>query len=420
MHDLRLTSWSGVIVDERAPTGKTRGLPRAFPSRPLPADSLLPSSDALAGRKVRLVGKFVGVPRRETALAVQRRGGAIDDASPDLVVVGEEASESEREQTIADAARSGVECISESELWRRLGLVESDQGVRRLYSPGMLADLIDAPVAAVRRWARRGAIRPACWVQRLAYFDFEEARVAQLLAELLRQGHTLSAIDAHVDRLASAYPAHERPLAELPLVVENGELLIRGEEPLRDVSGQRRLDFDDLQHDDVEEPVVLKLTAAEPQPLGQRELAWRLYDDGRIADAIEAFRLALLESPPTSEDHFVLAEWLYAAGQSMPARERYYAALEVDPEHLEARVSLGCVLSDLGEQELAVAAIRGAIDQHEGYADAHFHLARIHERQGDHGAAEPHWRRFLEIAPESPWAQEARDGLRWGRSDAQT
>ena len=380
--------------------------------------------DVLTGRRVRLVGRFVGVSKRETAAAVERRGGAIDDVAPDLVVIGENATAADRERAVQDAAAGSAECWSESELWRRLGLVDGDSlaiegAVRRLYSPAMLADLVGAPVAAVRHWARRGAIRPVCWVQRLAYFDFEEARVAQLLAELLAGGRSLLAIDTLIDRLVVAYRAYDRPLAELPLVIEDGELLVRGESPLRDVSGQRRFDFDETTEGATEEeaPAVLRMdTLNEAEPASQRERAWRLHDEGALEQAIDAWRLAMLESPPTADDHFVLADWLYAVHQPAAARERYYAALEVDPEHLEARVNLGCVLSDLGEHQLAIAAVRGAIDQHEAYADAHFHLARVHEKQGDHEAAAPHWRRFLELAPESPWAQEARDGLRWVES----
>ncbi|TWT96753.1 Tetratricopeptide repeat protein [Botrimarina colliarenosi] len=385
----------------------------------MPTEAVDPPTDALTGRRVRLVGRFASVSRRETAAAVQRRGGAIDDDHPDLIVVGEDASPSDRSTAAAFAKAAGVECIAETELWRRLGLVEDGRGVRRLYSPAMLADLVAAPVGAVRRWARRGLIQPACWVQRLAYFDFEEARIAQLLADLLDQGSTLAEIDRLADRLAAAFPDVPRPLSDLSLVVTDGELLLRTDEALRETTGQRRLDFEadsdrdsDPDHDAEPAPVVLRMPdPLDGAPASRRDMAWRRSDEGDLVGAIAAWRLAMLESPPTSDDHFVLAEWLYADGQPVAARERYYAVLELDPDHLEARVNLGCVLSDLGDHELAAAAVMGAIEQHDGYADAHYHLARIHQRQGDFAAAAPHWRRFLEIAPESPWAQAARDAL---------
>ena len=369
----------------------------------------------LEGQRVHLVGRFASVPRRQAAAAVERRGGELDDRNPGLIVVGENATTAERD-TAGELARTiGAELISESELWRRLGLVEDTQGTSRLYSPAMLAELVEAPLAAVRRWERRELLLPTSHVNRLAFYDFEEARIAQQLADLLKALGSLAAVDAIVDRLAEAFPESHRPIADFPLVIEGGEVLLRSGDTLSETTGQRRLDFEsDESSDDHfdDAPAVLQMPEVRfHEPVTLRERAWLHAEEGRIADAIESWRLALLESAPSADDHFVLAEWLYADSQQAAARERYYAALELDPDHLEARVNLGCVLADLGELELAAASVQGAIDQHESYPDAHFHLARIHHLQGDSAAARPHWKRFLDLAPESPWASEAAERL---------
>ena len=44
---------------------------------------------------------------------------------------------------------------------------------------------------------------------------------------------------------------------------------------------------------------------------------------------------------------------------------------------------------------------------HEDYADAHYHLARLLDDLERDIEAEHHWKRFLELAPDSPWAGEA-------------
>jgi tetratricopeptide (TPR) repeat protein len=111
----------------------------------------------------------------------------------------------------------------------------------------------------------------------------------------------------------------------------------------------------------------------------------------------------------TAEDHFFLAELLYRAGDLAAARERYYAAIELDEDYVEARANLGCVLTELGELSLAEAAFRGALAYHPDYADAHFHLARLLDRTEQRHEASKHWRRFLDLAPASPWANEAYD-----------
>jgi tetratricopeptide (TPR) repeat protein len=114
---------------------------------------------------------------------------------------------------------------------------------------------------------------------------------------------------------------------------------------------------------------------------------------------------------PSAEIHFALADVLYRAGDLPAARERYYAALELDEEYVEARATLGCVLAELGDLELAAATFEGALGFHPDFADVHFHLANTLERLERHDEAEAHFRAFLELAPESPWADAARDRL---------
>jgi len=94
------------------------------------------------------------------------------------------------------------------------------------------------------------------------------------------------------------------------------------------------------------------------------------------------------------------------------ARERYYTALELDENYVEARANLGCVLAELGQLELAAAAFEGTLRCLETYADVHYHLARTLDELARPGDALMHWRRYLELAPDSPWAEEARDRLK--------
>ena len=105
---------------------------------------------------------------------------------------------------------------------------------------------------------------------------------------------------------------------------------------------------------------------------------------------------------------FRLGELLYLLGDKTAARERYSVAVELDEDFVEARASLGCVLAELGDRELAAAAFQGAIRFHPDYSDVHFHLARVLDELDRGDDAEEHWRRFLSLAPDSPWSDEAR------------
>ena len=146
---------------------------------------------------------------------------------------------------------------------------------------------------------------------------------------------------------------------------------------------------------------------------GSELVAWAadLDAEGAIEEAAEALRAALQAEGPSAPLAFMLAELLYRSGDLTAARERYYAAIEIDGDHLEARASLGCVLAELGEHELAIAALEGVLRQQPDYADAHWHLAGVIGDVGRAAESRQHLRAFLRIAPESPWAAAARERL---------
>jgi len=142
------------------------------------------------------------------------------------------------------------------------------------------------------------------------------------------------------------------------------------------------------------------------------QLAMALEDEERLAEAADAYRAAMAAGGPTAEMCFRLAEVLYRMGCLEAACERYYVTLELDEEFVEARANLGCVLAESGRLELAAAAFEGALRFHPDYADAHYHLAQVLNELGRDEEAQTHYRRFLELAPASPWAATARQRVR--------
>jgi tetratricopeptide (TPR) repeat protein len=114
---------------------------------------------------------------------------------------------------------------------------------------------------------------------------------------------------------------------------------------------------------------------------------------------------------PSPELCFQLAEFLYRLGEISAARERYFMAIELDEDFVEARANLGCVLAETGELELAVAAFQGTLAYHRDYPDVHYHLARTLDELHRGQEALQHWHQFLQLSPDSPWAIEARARL---------
>ncbi|HEY5315037.1 MAG TPA: MerR family transcriptional regulator [Pirellulales bacterium] len=382
----------------------------------------------LAGARVVLLGKLAGMSKRD-ALQLLRAQGAVcvDPGQPsDLIVVGEqELLLDDAPEWLSQPASSGAapaEAITETQLWQRLGLVDAERNVHRLYTPAMLADLLGVPVAVIRRWHRRGLIVPARQVRRLPYFDFQEVATARRLAELLTSGAKPAAIERQLGALKRWLPAIARPLAQLSVIVEGRELLLRQGDGLVDAAGQWRFDFEaeDSLPADAAPTVPFSPLAGSPDnaslaaPASPDELcqwAAELEEAGQLDQAADAYRAALVAGGPRPEICFQLAELLYRMGEVAAACERYYMAVELDEDYVEARANLGCVLAERGRPELAIAAFEGALRYHGDYPDAHFHLARLLDEAGQHGEARGHWESFLQLAADSPWADTARQRL---------
>jgi tetratricopeptide (TPR) repeat protein len=217
------------------------------------------------------------------------------------------------------------------------------------------------------------------------------------------------------------------------LVVSGRQLLLRQGEGLVDTAGQYRIDFDALDSTaddggsgggsvyvptaertavpDILSPAAFHADLPVARPDELLAAAAELEEHGDLAAAAEACRAAIMAGGPTAEICFTLAELLYRQGDLPAARERFYMAVELDEDFVEARANLGCVLAESGQLELAVAALAGALECHVDYADAHYHLARTLDELDRGEEALDHWRRFAELAPDSPWAEEARERL---------
>jgi len=390
------------------------------------------------------VGKLAGMPRREACRLVRTHGATVvteDIATATLVVLGDD--EPDLEATLAGlapeyrvlaerVAEGRARLMRESELWHLLGLVDGEQGVQRLYTPAMLAELLGVPTAAVRHWHRQGALVACRCVRRLPYFDFAEVAVARHLAALLQAGCSLRVIDRKLAELGRLMPESARPLAEKSILVTGRRLFLRRGDDLAEPGGQLLLDFDQpsdtADESDHQQQLLRMSKGATPhgeqaalandiaandlsmlEQLQQEAADWE--DQGELDRAAEIYRALLVAGGPSAEIHFALADLLYRMGDLSAARERYYAAVELDEEYVEARANLGCVLAENKELELAVAAFQGALAFHVDYADVHYHLANTLDRLTRHAEAQSHWQTFLALAPESPWAETARTRL---------
>lgn len=393
------------------------------------------STTSLAGQRVAFVGKLGGMNRKEARELVRRQGGTMLeklDPSVDLVVIGADAiplgePEDLLDDWVLDAKAAGeLSVITETRFWQDLGIVEPGFDVGQLYTPAMLAGLLELPISTIRRWHRRGLITPTRQFNKLSYFDFQEVASARRIARLIASGATPQAIENKLSRLAGLYPNLQRPLSQLSVIIEGRCLLLRQGAGLIEPGGQMRIDFDsteselddvsgsdeDSQHlISIESPVLNRDLDQLASPDEFIEVAISYEDEDDPQSAVDVYRMMSLTFGPTAESCFRMAELLYQLGDLAAARERYFIAVELDETFVEARASLGCILVELNQQELALSAFQGALEHHADYPDVHFHLARLLDDLDRDTEAEQHWMKFIELAPKSPWAEEARQRL---------
>jgi tetratricopeptide (TPR) repeat protein len=350
---------------------------------------------------------------RELQSLVRRLGGSWcrpgEAASPDLLILGADALCAADDALLLQAR----EVIRETELWEQLGLLDAEPVARRWYTPALIADVLGISLAQVRRWHKLGLIQAARQVHRLPLFTFEEIAVCRTLRELLATGVAEAELRRRLAQLAERLPGIERPLAQLQLIVDGRNWLVRQKGSWIEPSGQRVFPFEEGQ-EDPESSEPAPSIVAWPSPPSAQALAEQAeaYDaEGNTAAAIDLYRAALAAGGPQAEWNTQLADALYRSGDLAAARERYFVALELDSELLAARLSLGCVLVDMQQAELAEATFRGVLAIFAEHPDAHYHLGRLLDAQGRRVEATSHWQRFAELAPESPWLDLARQRL---------
>lgn len=300
---------------------------------------------------------------------------------------------------------------------------------QQLYTPAMMAGLLKISPRHIRRWHRMGLLSSLRIAHRIPYFDFEQVQCAKRIAAWISQGASPASILRELQGFGPQ--VSNRSLIDLDLVFDGRRLLLRESGRLVGAHGQLHLDFDEAdsasEHDihsatlsfaerRVESPRDLPRasSSAADSPLSRDDMlaaAEEHEDAGQLEQAIEWYRVILAQYGSNAEIAFQLAELLYRTGDLGAARERYFNAIEIDEDFVEARVNLGCVLSETGQLDLAIAAFQGALARDDLYPDVHYHLARSLDESGSTEKATRHWLRFVQLAPQSPWAEEAIDRL---------
>jgi tetratricopeptide (TPR) repeat protein len=132
---------------------------------------------------------------------------------------------------------------------------------------------------------------------------------------------------------------------------------------------------------------------------------------GDFASAIKRFQAALEEDPQFLDASFNLAVTYQKLGLHSDAEAVLEDLVAGAPGNADYCFALGSARFYQKEYDKAAKAFRMALDADPYHLKSTYSLAMSYERMGEESKASRMWRRYLELDPDSEWADEARAHL---------
>lgn len=133
-----------------------------------------------------------------------------------------------------------------------------------------------------------------------------------------------------------------------------------------------------------------------------------LEKEGYWEEAARVYRQAALAGGADAGINYRLGRALFLLGEYGGARERFSAALELDPEFRDARIELGRAHAALRDDEDAIEAFSAALDSRPDDPIARVELGKLYLKQGKREAAASEFRRAAEKIDDQQLANDVR------------
>jgi tetratricopeptide (TPR) repeat protein len=261
---------------------------------------------------------------------------------------------------------------------------------------------------APRKSGRPATVEPTGAAPRAErLYTFADLISLRTIKQLTEGGVPASRLRDAVEALRRQLAQVDAPLAELRILSNGRNIAVEYQgRTLEPLSGQMLFNFDAAELAD-------KVTAM-PDRTPEEWFAVALDCEGHSElrrQAIEAYEHVIRDSPAWVEPHLNLGTLLYEQGNVERAAERFRRAVALAPGNALAHFNLGCVLDELNQPEAARQELREAVRLKADYADAHYNLARVCDQLRAHAEARTHWGLYLQLDPDSRWAEYARQRM---------
>ncbi len=276
-----------------------------------------------------------------------------------------------------------------------------------MYSTRQVAALLDLPAGQIREYARTGILSPERNPRGAYRFAFRDLVV-------LRSATTLAEASVPHARVRRAFhrikeQLHDgRELTEIRLT-NNGNCLVAndGESLWEPESGQMQFEFDDPQRVApvacLDREFTTDTPCTSPIPTEEIEEADIWFDVARELEELmpieaeHAYSRALISNPFHVEALVNLGRLLHIRGDIGNAVEQYRLALKIDNTSSIAGFNLGVALEEQGALHEAIGAFEAAVEIQPDMVDAHGSLGRLYELVGDQTAAIRHWSAYRRL-----------------------
>lgn len=261
----------------------------------------------------------------------------------------------------------------------------------------------------LRYWERLHLIYPESrWGER--FYSFGDLVSLQTLQRLTESKVPASRVRQAISLMEEEFEAPSLRLHQVSTIEHGSKVLMvppGDSRPFDPVRRQWAFPFEN-------KPAPEKVRPMSPrtaEELFETALRLELRPDS-LPDAAENYRLVLEKAPNWVEAHINLGVALYQMGMSEEAREAFLSAVLLDPTNGISRYNLGCVLEEQGKMSEAIEHLSAAARAMPNHADVHFNLALAYEKSGERQLARAEWILYLRLAPNGPWAEQARAHLR--------